>query len=408
MTPSVADGPREGEGHRRREGLYRSGRIPALIATAAILQISESMLPHPLPGLRFGLANIVTLILLVRYGFRPALMVTLMRTVVSAFVLGTFLSPGFILSFCGGCASIVVIGLLHRLSERVAFLRLSPVGLGIAGAFVHNMVQLCVAYLMLFRHPGIFFLVPWLSFGSVALGAFSGALAAGVLKRLALNEATVSLDLQPVPALQNRVYHPRKTWLHRCPPEIKIAAVLIITTATVLVEDLTLYGLIFVGILALIPAASLPLGRVFQVLKKLWAIILSAFLLPIYFNPGSHIIVDTALGGIHREALVSACVFSTRIIILALLSALVAQTTDTKAFTRGLRTFIKPLDRLGLDSAALAETLSLSLAALPTVWVEIRSVLTALMAGKPRDLKTLTNVVVQLFCFLFANKNGRP
>ncbi len=408
MTPSAADGLHRAEAPRRTEGLYRSGRIPALIATASILQISESMLPHPLPGLRFGLANIVSLIILVEYGFRPALIVTLLRTVVSSFVLGTFLSPGFILSFAGGCASIAAIGLLHHLSQRVPFLRISPIGLGIAGAFVHNMVQLCLAYLMLISHPGIFFLVPWLSFGSVALGAFSGALAASVLNQLALDAGAVSLEFQPVAAIQNRVYRPRNSWLHRCPPEIKIAVVLAVTLTTVLVENLVLYGIIFTGILVLIPAASLAYGKVFQVLKKLWVIILSAFILPLYFNPGSQILIDTALGAIHREALVGAFVFSTRIIILALLSALVAQTTDTKAITRGIRSFIKPFDILGLDSAAIAETIALSLAALPEVWIEIRSVLNALLAGQPRDFKTLKRVTIQLFIYLFATKNGRP
>jgi heptaprenyl diphosphate synthase len=396
MTPSAAD------------GLYRSGRLPALVAAAAILQISESMLPHPIPGLRFGLANIVTLIILVQQGFKAALTVTLLRTVVSAFVLGSFLSPGFILSFTGGCASITMAGLLQRLSHRVPALRISPIGLGIAGAFVHNMVQLTLAYLLLIRHPGIFLLVPWLSFGSVGLGAFSGSLALAVLSRLDAHPAATPVALQPVPPLQNRVHQQADTWLHRCPPEIKIAAVFLLTVTVVLQENLVLYGALFAAILLLIPSASLTYARVFQVFKKLWAVVLSAVLLPLYFNPGGQDLIPTPFGSLHQEAVTSAAVFGGRILILALFANLVAQTTETRAFTRGIRTFLKPFDRLGLDSAAVAETLSLSLAALPAVWVEIRSVMTALLAGKPRNLTTLKAVVIQLFLYLFSQQNGRP
>jgi heptaprenyl diphosphate synthase len=390
------------------EAISRKGKLPFLVATASILQISESMLPHPVPGLRFGLANIVTLIILVRFGFRPALAVTLLRTVVSSFVLGTFLSPGFILSFCGGCASITVAGCLQFISDRVGWLRVSPIGLGIAGAFVHNMVQLGLAYLLLMHHPGIFFLVPWLSLGSVALGTLSGVLAVAVLNQLAAGQGELPVSVQPAAPLRDRIYQSASTWLHRCPPEIKIAAVLVFTLTTVLVEELVLYGALFMMILVLIPTAKLTYARVFQVVKRLWVIVLSAFLLPLYFNAGSRVLIDTVLISLHQEAVVSAFIFGTRIILLALVSNLVAQTTSATEFTRGIRTWLQPLRLLGMHPDRIADTLSLSLTALPTTWVEIRSVLGALLAGRPKDLKTLKFVVVQLFCHLFVDENGRP
>jgi heptaprenyl diphosphate synthase len=48
-------------------------QIALLVALACILQISESMIPHPIPGLRLGLANMVTLTTMVLLGFRHAL-----------------------------------------------------------------------------------------------------------------------------------------------------------------------------------------------------------------------------------------------------------------------------------------------------------------------------------------------
>jgi heptaprenyl diphosphate synthase len=390
------------------EKIYESGRIPVFIAAASILQISESLLPHPVPGLRFGLANIVSLLVLIQYGFKPALTVTLLRTVVSSFILGTFLSPGFILSFAAGCASISTIGVLSVISARCRFLRASPIGLSIAGAFVHNMVQLYLAYLMLFNHPGIFFLVPWLAFGSVILGGFSGLITSGIIRQLNRKTPVASVAIHPDSAFHNNIYQPKDSRLHRCAPEIKIASVLMITAVTVLLENLMLYGFLIVLILILIPMASLDYPTTFRVLKKLWVIILSAFILPLYFNQGSLVFIETGLFSVHQEALILGCIFSTRIIILALLSSIVAQTTHPKAFTRGIRTFIKPLDRVGANSSYIAHTISLSLTALPELWHKIRSLTAFLLNGKKRNLKTLKTAVTSLFVYLFSTKNDRP
>jgi len=382
--------------------IYRSGKIPIFIACASILQISESLLPHPIPGLRFGLANIVSLIILIQYGFKPALTVTLLRSVVSSFILGTFLSPGFILSFAAGCASISAAGALDLISARFQFFRISPIGLSIAGAFIHNMVQIYLAYLMLFNHPGIFFLIPWLAFGSVIFGGFSGFITSGIIKQLSLKTKAVSVAIHPEPAYKNNVYQPTNSWLHKCSPEIKILCVLIITTVTVLFENLILYGLLATTILILIPNTKLQYNTTFHVLRKLWVIILSTFIMPLYFNPGSRVLIKTELISIHQEALITGCIFSARIIILALLSSIVAQTTHTKAFTRGIRTFIKPFDRIGANSSYIAQTISLSLMALPEVWQEIRSVIATLLKGKKKDLKTLKTTAIELFVYLFS------
>jgi energy-coupling factor transporter transmembrane protein EcfT len=183
---------------------------------------------------------------------------------------------------------------------------------------------------------------------------------------------------------------------------MKITALLGLTLTTVCVENLYLYAALFTLILLLIPTASLRYVRVLAVLKKLRFVILSAVLLPLWFNAGSRDLLVTPLGTLHLEATVNAAVFGGRIALLALISTLVAQTTSPQAFTKGIAAFLRPLDRLGLDSAGVAATISSSIAALPEVWGEIRSLINALTAGKRRDLLTLKNAVVLIFVYLFA------
>jgi len=47
------------------DGRKRIVYISALIAIASVLQIAESLFPHPVPWLRLGLANMITLASLV-------------------------------------------------------------------------------------------------------------------------------------------------------------------------------------------------------------------------------------------------------------------------------------------------------------------------------------------------------
>ncbi|MCL4491649.1 MAG: Gx transporter family protein, partial [Nitrospirae bacterium] len=77
-------------------------RVALLSSYALALHGFETLIPSPIPWLRLGLSNIVTLVTLYQYGMKPALMVTLIRVVLGSLFLGTFLGPAFFLSLGGG------------------------------------------------------------------------------------------------------------------------------------------------------------------------------------------------------------------------------------------------------------------------------------------------------------------
>lgn len=136
-------------------------RIAALAAAAVGLTLAEAAIPLPLPGVKPGLANIVTLIVLYRYGWRAAVWVSLLRIVAGALALGTFLTPTFVMSLSGGLASLLVLGLAMHLPRRW----FGPIGLSVFAAFAHIGTQLGVVGVWLM--PGVN-LLPLLS---VFLGA---------------------------------------------------------------------------------------------------------------------------------------------------------------------------------------------------------------------------------------------
>ncbi|MDI6641894.1 MAG: Gx transporter family protein, partial [Elusimicrobiota bacterium] len=83
-------------------------KISYLIACGIVLQVGESLFPHPIPGVRLGLANISTLLALNFFGFSAGFYVALMRPLIGSLFLGSFLSPAFILSFSGSVVSCFV------------------------------------------------------------------------------------------------------------------------------------------------------------------------------------------------------------------------------------------------------------------------------------------------------------
>lgn len=158
--------------------------VATLTALAITIHIAESVLPSPLPGIKPGLANIVTLLVLYRYGWRLAAWVSLLRVLVGSILIGTFLSPAFFLSASGAIASIFVLGCLYAFSNLIPSWSIGPVGLGLAGAMAHMSGQFWIAYTLFIPHPGILALFPVLLALAAILGIISGVLTRAVLARL--------------------------------------------------------------------------------------------------------------------------------------------------------------------------------------------------------------------------------
>ncbi|MFX4262376.1 Gx transporter family protein [Pelotomaculum propionicicum] len=119
------------------------------------------------PGARLGLANIVTLMLLVSAGFRPALIVTVLRVIMGSFFGGTFLAMGFWMSISGGIGSTVLMGLIMLLNKKT-----DARFVGIAGAITHNLCQLAVAYM--FFGAAILYYTPNLVLFALPTGLITG------------------------------------------------------------------------------------------------------------------------------------------------------------------------------------------------------------------------------------------
>ncbi|CAG0932077.1 MAG: hypothetical protein EFKGCFLK_02125 [Rhodocyclaceae bacterium] len=153
-------------------------RIARYAAAAIALSVVEAAIPMPLPGVKPGLANIITLIVLARYGWRDAVWVSLLRVVAGSLLIGQFLAPGFFLSLAGALASLVALGLAMHLPARL----FGPVSQSLFAAFAHIAGQLAVARLWLVPHDGLFYLLPFFALAALLFGLANGLAAAKLLE----------------------------------------------------------------------------------------------------------------------------------------------------------------------------------------------------------------------------------
>jgi len=152
-------------------------RVAALAAVAIGLTLAEAAIPLPIPGIKPGLANIVTLVVLYRYGWRTAAWVAGLRIVAGALALGQFLTPAFVMSLSGGVASLLLLALAVRLPARW----FGPIGLSVLAAFAHIGAQLLVVDAWLLPGASILGLMPLFLTAAWVTGLVNGLAAEHLL-----------------------------------------------------------------------------------------------------------------------------------------------------------------------------------------------------------------------------------
>ena len=148
-----------------------------LTALALALSYTERFIPLqmvvPLPGVKLGLANIVTLIALYLMGPKAAFAILIPRCVFGAVFGGGI--TGLAFSLTGGILAMCVMALARKVPI------FSVYGVSILGAAAHNMGQILAA-MVLMHSPYIGAYLPYLLCVALFTGFATGAAGAGILK----------------------------------------------------------------------------------------------------------------------------------------------------------------------------------------------------------------------------------
>jgi len=366
-------------GHGEQSNIVQ---IASLVAIGCVLQISESLIPHPVPGVRLGLANMITLLALVKLGFRSAIEISILRTVVSSLVLGTFLTPTFILSFSGAITSTIVMWGFWWFSYRLPGYGFGLVGISVLGAIIHNITQIILAYYLLIKHPSIFYFLPWLMLSSVIMGWLTGLVTIGVVKRLnAYSEDKNTVNNPAVPENAPLMVQQAVTgdsFLHRLAPEWKILGTIGLMVLILFVKHLWVYYVVMLSLVGIMVLTRMPLNSYTLTLKKfrkLWSLILISFSFPILFSFGSNADASFSFGPVRitEQGLMTGSIFALRIISMIWVTFLLSEFTGPEKMAQGIRRVLSPLGFFGLPVNRISSIISLSWQSLPLVWEKTRA-----------------------------------
>ncbi len=144
--------------------------IAKLTALAIGLHLFEAVIPSPLPGVKPGIANIITLFVLYKYGFATAAWVSLLRVFASSLLLGQFLSPTFVLSLSGALLSLLALFFAQHLPKKY----FSAITLSIFAAFAHIAGQLIIVRVWLIPHTSVVYLIPIFALAALFFGLING------------------------------------------------------------------------------------------------------------------------------------------------------------------------------------------------------------------------------------------
>ena len=149
-----------------------------LTAVALIIFVVEAQIPAlvPIPGIKLGLANIITVFAVFTFGSWEATLILAVRIFLGAVFAGNFST--ILYSAAGGALAIGVTILLKRiLTMKQLWVA------GTLGAIAHSIGQVAMAAL-LFRTPELFlFYLPVLVICSILTGTFTGLCAQFLVNR---------------------------------------------------------------------------------------------------------------------------------------------------------------------------------------------------------------------------------
>lgn len=148
-----------------------------LIALAFIFSYLEAIIPIPIPvpGVKLGLANLVTIVGLYTVGIKGTVVVSLIRIVLVGLTFGNLFS--MVYSLAGGAFSLALMVLCKRKNW------FSQIGVSVIGGIGHNIGQLLIASVVV-QTAGVFVYLPALLAAGVAAGAVIGLLGGMVTERI--------------------------------------------------------------------------------------------------------------------------------------------------------------------------------------------------------------------------------
>jgi len=150
---------------------------------ASGLHVFEAMLPSFGPWFKLGLANIITLMVLVLMGERYAIALALARIVIGALLLGTLFPPTFMVSLLATLLATLTMLVVWRYIPQVSLM-----GVSLCAALAHMLAQFWVVGTFIIQQSALYYVLPPLLLLACVTGWLNGALAHYMVAQLQMRD----------------------------------------------------------------------------------------------------------------------------------------------------------------------------------------------------------------------------
>lgn len=154
----------------------RFSYLAIMSSLAIVINIIENLFIPPFSfGIRFGLANIISLVTLKKTGIKDMLIVVLLRLTLGNLIKGTIFGIPFWISSLGIVLSTIIIIILDKLNASILFTSMMS-------SIFHTLGQVLVVC-FIYNNVNIVVLLPVLIISSLATGVLTGIITKEVLRR---------------------------------------------------------------------------------------------------------------------------------------------------------------------------------------------------------------------------------
>ena len=175
-------------------------------------------------------------------------------------------------------------------------------------------------------------------------------------------------------------YYPVDSWVHRLDPRTKILLTIAMIVAVFLVKSMVGYALILGFMYLVSKLSNIPFKMLVKGVKPLRFILILTFILNLFFNTGSTLLVELGFIKISYEGLSTAVHYSLRLVFLVLGTSLMTLTTSPIALSDGIEMLLSPLKVIKFPAHELAMMMSIALRFIPTLMEEADKIMKAQMA----------------------------
>lgn len=160
--------------------IKRIALLGVLTAAAIVLSWVEHLIPFDfgVPGIKLGLANVAVVFALYRLGLGDAVVISLVRILISGLTFGGV--TGIFYSLCGGFLSLAVMLILKKC-------RFSVITVSASGGVAHNIGQIACA-VVLTETLEVSAYLPVLMLSGILTGVLIGVIAGIIIKRIEIKD----------------------------------------------------------------------------------------------------------------------------------------------------------------------------------------------------------------------------